>query len=282
MKTKLTTMLLAVAMLPALGHAQKEFGALAVNHHQPQLYGWAVNAYTKGEADSSALKECVNKGGSCRIVMRFHNDCAAYATGQTAGSTEYVAGWTWEQADWAAAEAEALGECIKRGGTPDTCVVRERNCTNQQIAAQSAPGFDCTKMNAATIERITNVQKEVCRTYFQQHKTYFDRRRKQLERYRNLCETTFLTLSVYASNISADRLCVRAVGKSGRLTDAEYACLQESSDLNTAATEQSMRQTRKTTLPGIGCGQNDFEVVDIFAHECNASPQSCRPFSAVN
>ena len=64
------------------------YGALAIDSNQGPAWGWAINYATTQAADRRALREC---GSNCRIVMRFSNECAAFAADQAQGSTSY--GW---------------------------------------------------------------------------------------------------------------------------------------------------------------------------------------------
>ena len=55
-------------------------GALAIDAAQGEAWGWAAGYATIAAAEQRALDEC---GASCRIVMSFEQDCAAYAADQT-------------------------------------------------------------------------------------------------------------------------------------------------------------------------------------------------------
>ena len=99
------------------------WGALAIDSNQGPSWGWAINYSTVQEAEQRALAEC---GNNCHVVMRFSDECGAFAADQEPGSTVYG----WGKADSSvAAQNRALSECQRRGGT--SCRVRAWGCTQQ-------------------------------------------------------------------------------------------------------------------------------------------------------
>ena len=99
------------------------WGALAIDSNQGPSWGWAINYPTVQQAEQRALAEC---GNNCHVVMRFSNECGAFAADQEPGSTIYG----WGKADsGVAAQNRALSECRRRGGT--SCRVRAWGCTQR-------------------------------------------------------------------------------------------------------------------------------------------------------
>lgn len=98
------------------------YGALAIDSNQGPSWGWSINYPTPQAAARRALREC---GDKCDIVMRFSNECAAFAADQEAGSTSY--GWANGYDTGAGARNRATDECRKKGGT--SCIVRAWGCT---------------------------------------------------------------------------------------------------------------------------------------------------------
>ena len=87
----------------AAAAAQPPVGALAVDAHQGDQYGWAVDYETPVAARAAALSEC---GAGCSVMLTF-NRCGAYAADQDAGST--AVGWaeSYDSADGARQAAVA-------------------------------------------------------------------------------------------------------------------------------------------------------------------------------
>lgn len=97
------------------------WGALAIDSNQGSSWGWAINYPTVQQAEQRALAEC---GDNCHVVMRFSNQCGAFAADQESGSTIYG----WGKADSrVGAQNRALSECRRRGGT--SCRIRVWGCT---------------------------------------------------------------------------------------------------------------------------------------------------------
>ncbi len=99
-------------------------GALAIDFNQGQAWGWSIDYPTPSAAAKRALDEC---GDGCSIVMRFSNECAAYAADQASGSTAY--GWAHGYDSGSQARARAIKECEGKGGT--SCIVRSWGCTRR-------------------------------------------------------------------------------------------------------------------------------------------------------
>ncbi|MCP3890017.1 MAG: DUF4189 domain-containing protein [Desulfobulbaceae bacterium] len=120
--TILKSLLLALSatfFLAATGFAQ---GSLAIDSNQGDQYGFSYNYPGVSEADQKARSEC---GSGCSIVLRFSNECAAYAADQSSGSTAY--GWGTSSSS-SSAKNRALSECRNRGGSQ--CRVRVWGCDN--------------------------------------------------------------------------------------------------------------------------------------------------------
>ena len=99
-------------------------GALAIDANQGEAWGWAIDYPTPSAAAQRALSEC---GFDCSIVMRFSDECAAYAADQTEGSTVY--GWANGYDSEGGARAKAMAECGDKGGT--SCIVRAWGCARR-------------------------------------------------------------------------------------------------------------------------------------------------------
>ena len=99
-------------------------GALAIDSNQGPSWGWAIDHPTPSAAAERAFAEC---GSDCSIVMRFSDECAAYAADQTEGSTVY--GWANGYESGGGAQARAMAECGEKGGT--SCIVRAWGCTGR-------------------------------------------------------------------------------------------------------------------------------------------------------
>ena len=99
------------------------WGALAIDSNQGPSWGWAINYSTVQQAEQRALAKC---GNNCHVVMRFSDQCGAFAADQEPGSTIY--GWGKDNSS-VAAQNRALSECRRRGGT--SCRVRAWGCTQR-------------------------------------------------------------------------------------------------------------------------------------------------------
>ena len=123
-------------------------GALAIDSNQGDQWGWAAGYPSMEAARQRARDEC---GQGCGVVMEFTNACAAYAADQQRGSTAY--GWAYADTR-DQARSVALGECRKRGGAGNQCMVRVWGCSVGEAAVPVArrPGEvfrdcpDCPEM----------------------------------------------------------------------------------------------------------------------------------------
>ena len=104
--------------------AQTPVGALAIDEHQGDQYGWAVDYETASAAGTRAMSEC---GSGCSVVLTFER-CAAYAADQDAGSTVY--GWAESYDSAEGARQRALAECGTRGSG---CTVRVWGCNGPVV-----------------------------------------------------------------------------------------------------------------------------------------------------
>ncbi len=115
MRTVYTGLLLVCLSAQAVA---ANYGALAYSHDNGS-YGYSYDFSTQWAADERARQEC---GYGCKIVVQFHDACAAYATGH---GTNY--GWAVESTSQTAKD-RALYECSIRGGG---CAVRVWGCTTR-------------------------------------------------------------------------------------------------------------------------------------------------------
>lgn len=95
--------------------ARDQHGSLAYNHSSG-AYGFSYNYPDKYAADRRALTEC---GRGCRVVLRFTNGCAAFATGP---GNAHAWGHAYTRSH---AEQIALGKCGGRG-----CRIRVWACNS--------------------------------------------------------------------------------------------------------------------------------------------------------
>ena len=116
--------LLAAAWTASSAAGQTPVGALAIDEHRGDRYGWAVDYERAAAAGTRALAEC---GSGCSVVLTFGR-CAAYAVDQDAGSTVY--GWAESYDSAAGARQRALAECGSRGSG---CTVRVWGCNGQVV-----------------------------------------------------------------------------------------------------------------------------------------------------
>ena len=103
------------------------FGALAIDSNQGPSWGWSIDYPSFQDAVKRALDECSSDGSTCRVVLTFSNECAAYAADQSQGST--ATGWAKGYTTSGAARNRALTECRQKGGT--SCIVRSWGCTRR-------------------------------------------------------------------------------------------------------------------------------------------------------
>lgn len=130
--------------------------------------------------------------------------------------------------------------------TPAPAPARESSGACEQLAGDE----DATG-------RVTSVQREICSDLFERF-SYFDTNGERMAN----CEIYNQAISIYTSQISADRICVRRIVAAGALGGIELACLRHSSDLNIDGVEASIQRTR-VGMTESGCDEED--VVDLFA-----------------
>ena len=119
-------------------------GALAIDENQGDQWGWAVDQETQAAADRRALREC---GAGCRIVYRFSNQCAAFATDQAQGSTAYGYGYAPTRR---AAQTNAFRHCRERGGS-GRCVVRAWGCDTAKATSSGTTASNADASGGAEI-----------------------------------------------------------------------------------------------------------------------------------
>jgi hypothetical protein len=111
----------------AMAQSSGTHAALAIDRKDGSLYGWAVDFDSAGAAEQRAKDECLQRGGTCHIVLRFKGGCGAYAVERGNNSL-----YGWGTADSrSAAEARALQEARERGGTD--LVIRVWGCNSGEL-----------------------------------------------------------------------------------------------------------------------------------------------------
>ena len=113
----LVLVVVATFALAAGGH----YGSLAIDRGNGSRYGFAYNHQSWGASDARAISEC---GSGCSVVLRFVDECAAYAADQGNGSTIY--GWG-TASSMSQAQNRAMQECSNQGGTE--CQLRVWACS---------------------------------------------------------------------------------------------------------------------------------------------------------
>ena len=132
----LTLTLLAFAGMLVMGSASARdyYGALVYNSRSG-VTAYAVNAYSSYEAERRARRQCRQRHGyndsrrfACRVVVRFRNTCAAYATSRQYDYGRYIYGWGYApRSPWA--RRRAVRNCYDKGGR--YCSVRVWACTTR-------------------------------------------------------------------------------------------------------------------------------------------------------
>ena len=122
----LVVTVLAVVVFGSPTAAQFPVGALAIDEHQGDQWGWAVDYESAAAAQGTALQEC---GPGCSVVLTFGR-CAAYAADQDADST--AVGWAESYDSAAGARQAALADCRSRGGGTQ-CIVRVWGCNGPVV-----------------------------------------------------------------------------------------------------------------------------------------------------
>lgn len=111
---------IALLMLLTLGMVSEQVlaqqatthAALAIDRKAGSLYGWAIDHPSSEVARARAAQECLQRGGSCEVVLEFAGGCGAYAVER---GNDSLYGWA-TAGDRAGAEGRALEEARKRGG----------------------------------------------------------------------------------------------------------------------------------------------------------------------
>jgi hypothetical protein len=82
----LTTTLMVAAMLvgSATFAAANQYGALAFSQISG-AYGYSYGWRSAGRAQAAAMANCRARGGGCRLIYTFWNQCAALAIGRNLG-----------------------------------------------------------------------------------------------------------------------------------------------------------------------------------------------------
>lgn len=106
--------------------------ALAIDRKAGSLYGWAVDHPSPEAARDRAREECLQRGGSCEVVLEFAGGCGAYAVER---GNDSLYGWG-TASDRAGAEGRALEEARKRGGKD--VLVRVWGCNSGPLAQDKA------------------------------------------------------------------------------------------------------------------------------------------------
>lgn len=104
------------------------FGALAVDRSNGFYYGWSHDYPNPAQANSKALSECAQRGGSCSVVLELSgaDRCGAYHTVEGTVGTSY--GWG-KGPDQATADRIAAEECSARANG--------QSCSNQVWACNA-------------------------------------------------------------------------------------------------------------------------------------------------
>jgi hypothetical protein len=92
-------------------------GAIAVNKHDPNHWGFSVNQDSEREANRVADEHC---NGDCEIVFNFEHTCAAYAKDRDSSHYGYA-----HDDDEDRAKRKAKDECGR-----DSCEVIHSGCDN--------------------------------------------------------------------------------------------------------------------------------------------------------
>lgn len=133
-------MLLVGGLVSLQTHAQEPstHAALAIDRKAGSLYGWAVDQPSSDAASARARDECLQRNGSCEVVLQFAGGCGAYVVER---GNDSLYGWA-TASDRASAEARALEEARKRGG--QDVLVRVWGCNTgpltPDVAAPSESG----------------------------------------------------------------------------------------------------------------------------------------------
>lgn len=122
--------------LQAVAQDPSTHAALAIDRKAGSLYGWAVDQLSPDAASARARDECLQRNGSCEVVLQFAGGCGAYAVER---GNDSLYGWG-TASDRAAAEARALEEARKRGG--QDVLVRVWGCNTGPLKPDVAEAPD--------------------------------------------------------------------------------------------------------------------------------------------
>lgn len=120
-----------IVFLPAVAQQTSTHAALAIDRKAGSLYGWAIDQPSSDAARDRAREECLQRNGSCEVVLQFTGGCGAYAVER---GNESLYGWGIAR-DRAGAEARALEEARNRGGTD--VLVRVWGCNTGPLEADA-------------------------------------------------------------------------------------------------------------------------------------------------
>lgn len=131
-------MLLAggIVSLPAFAQQASTHAALAIDRKAGSLYGWAIDHPSSDVARARAREECLQRRGSCEVVLEFAGGCGAYAVER---GNDSLYGWA-TAGDRAGAEGRALEEARKRGGKD--VLVRVWGCNSGPLDSDGAENPD--------------------------------------------------------------------------------------------------------------------------------------------
>lgn len=118
--------------LGAVAQEASTHAALAIDRKAGSLYGWAVDHPSSATARARAREECVQRGGTCEVVLEFTGGCGAYAVER---GNDSLYGWA-TAGDRAGAETRALAEARERGGKD--VLVRVWGCNTGPLAPGTA------------------------------------------------------------------------------------------------------------------------------------------------
>lgn len=127
------SVLLAGLALPAHSQEPGTHAALAIDRKAGSLYGWAVDQASSDAARDRAREECLQRNGTCEVVLQFTGGCGAYAVER---GNDSLYGWA-TASDRAGAEAKALDEARKRGGKE--VLVRVWGCNTGPLEPGAVP-----------------------------------------------------------------------------------------------------------------------------------------------
>lgn len=119
------------ALLSTTVLAQNDYGSLAIDARNGDLYGWAINYSSYAEADRRALSECEENGGDCQVVLNFKGGCGVYVVEP---GNPYLYGWGVADTK-AEAQEIAMAEARAQGGS--NLIVRVWGCNDNSELNES-------------------------------------------------------------------------------------------------------------------------------------------------